>query len=349
MRHQKNILVTGGAGFIGSNFVHYMYEHYPQYKILILDALTYAGNVANLPEAYNALRDHPQLEFWYGNILNAQLVNDLTARADMVVHFAAESHVTRSIYDSSEFFRTDVLGTQVLANAVLSNRNRIRRFIHISTSEVYGSAQYPAMDEQHPLMPMSPYAAAKCGADRLVFAYWQTYHIPAVIVRPFNNYGPRQHLEKLVPRFITNAVLGIPMRIHGNGRSARDFVHVQDTCRALDLILHAPQDAVIGETFNIGSGQERDILSIAEDICTRLCPDKTNARTFVGDRPGQVIRHTCNWEKIHRALGWEPQISWEEGLPATIDWYTTHQEWWQAQCWMHEIPIITSEGNKELH
>lgn len=232
----KTILVTGGAGFIGSNFVRHIYRKYPDYRILVLDALTYAASVQNLPEGSF---DAERFEFWYGNVLNADIVDALVKQSEVVVHFAAESHVTRSIFDNRQFFETDVLGTQVVANSVLRNRDRVRLFVHISTSEVFGTAETPLMSEDHPLRPMSPYAAAKCGADRLVYSYWATYRIPAVIVRPFNNYGPFQHLEKVLPRFITSCLLGEPMTVHGDGSARRDFLFVADHCDALDRLLHA--------------------------------------------------------------------------------------------------------------
>ena len=225
----KTILITGGAGFIGSNFVRYLYSKYPNYRLIVLDALTYAGNVKNLPVDINNGSDE-RLTFWYGNVRNAELVDTVVSQADVVMHFAAESHVTRSIYDNLLFFETDVLGTQAVANAVLKYRDKVERFIHISTSEVYGTAESDKMSEAHPLLPMSPYASAKCGADRLVYSYWQTYGIPAIIIRPFNNYGPYQHLEKVVPRFITSCILGEPITVHGDGAAARDFIYVQDHC-----------------------------------------------------------------------------------------------------------------------
>src|SRR5262245_7061599 len=203
-------LVTGGAGFIGSNFVHHLYNKHPDSRILVLDLLTYAGSVDNLPARFKEANDGGRIEFWYGDVRNASLVDSLVRRSDVVVHFAAETHVTRSIFDNYHFFETDVIGTQVIANAVLRSADRIQRFIHISTSEVYGTALQPLMNEEHPLMPLSPYASAKAGADRLVYSYWATYKLPAVIVRPFNNYGPRQHLEKAVPRFVTSCRLNEP-------------------------------------------------------------------------------------------------------------------------------------------
>ncbi|MBI5936783.1 MAG: GDP-mannose 4,6-dehydratase [Betaproteobacteria bacterium] len=341
----KTILVTGGAGFIGSNFVNYLYTRYPDYRIVVLDALTYAGSVHNLPEGGF---DSQRFAFWYGNVLNADLVDALVAEADIVVHFAAESHVTRSIFDNRQFFETDVLGTQVIANAVLRYRKQVDRFIHISTSEVYGSALAPLMTEEHPLNPMSPYAAAKCGADRLVYSYYQTYRIPAVIVRPFNNYGPRQHLEKAIPRFITSCILGEPITVHGDGSARRDFIHVDDHCTALDRLIHAEQGRVVGEVFNLGSGRDISVLEIAQAVRVAMaCPD--GEIRFVGERPGQVFRHTCDSRKAREVLDWAPSIDFEDGLARTVAWYQANQAWWQPQRWMRQIPIITAEGKKELH
>lgn len=343
----KTILITGGAGFIGSAFTHYVYNTYPDYNIIVLDALTYAGNIENLPTKDWEVQDK-RFAFWYGNVLNGELVDTLVSQADMVVHFAAESHVTRSIYDNSLFFQTDVLGTQLVTNAVCKHRGSVERFVHISTSEVYGTAETEKMHEEHPLNPLSPYAAAKCGADRLVYSYYATYNIPAVILRPFNNYGPRQHLEKVIPRFITSVILGEKLRVHGDGGSARDFIFVEDTCRAVDAILHAPADKVEGEVFNVGSGTHRTILSLAEDITACMCQGR-NCYINVGDRPGQVIRHTADTSKIERVLGFKPQVSWEEGLDLTIAWYKDNAEWWRKQLWMREIPIISARGVRELH
>lgn len=344
----KTILVTGGAGFIGSGFTHYIYNKYPEYSIIVLDALTYAGNVENLPVKIWQDLDNPRFQFWYGNILNGELVDTLVAQSDYVVHFAAESHVTRSIYDNRNFFETDVLGTQTVANSVCKYKDTVQRFIHISTSEVYGTALTPDMDEEHPLNPMSPYAAAKAGADRLVYSYWATYRIPSVIIRPFNNYGPRQHLEKVIPRFITSVILGEKLRVHGDGSSARDFVHVDDTCRAIDLVLHAPEEKVCGEVFNVGSGVDHTILSIAHDITGLMCDNK-KCYINVGDRPGQVMRHTADASKIQDVLGWRPEISWQVGLARTIKWYVDNEKWWRKMLWMREIPIVTSTGKRELH
>ncbi len=343
----KTILITGGAGFIGSAFTHYIYNNYPDYHIIVIDSLTYAGSVDNFPVI---LDEHPdeRFTFVYGDINNSELVDSLVARSDMVVHFAAESHVTRSISDNTQFFRTDVLGTQTIANAVCRHKEHIQRFIHISTSEVYGSALTERMDENHPLNPMSPYAAAKVGADRLVHSYWATYGIPAVIIRPFNNYGLRQHLEKVIPRFITSVFRGEKLRVHGDGSSLRDFVHVDDTCSAIDLLMHAPEEMVVGEVFNVGSGKSHSILSIAENVIN-ITGASHKKLSLVGDRPGQVLRHTADFSKIRKLLGWEPQVPWDEGLNRTIDWYRESRDWWQKQLWLREIPIICASGKKELH
>ena len=342
---KKVILITGGAGFIGSNFVHYIYNKYPDWKILVLDALTYAGSIDNLPDDIKS-NVSDRIEFHYGNVINAQLVNMLVERSDIIVHFAAETHVSRSIYDNRIFFETDVLGTQTLANAVQKNIDRVEKFIHISTSEVYGTAVSDYMDEHHILNPMSPYAAAKAGADRLVYSYYSTYKLPVVIVRPFNNYGPRQHLEKVIPRFVTSALLGESLHVHGDGSAARDFVNVADTCRAVDLILNADSKLVVGKIFNVGSGQHRTILSIAETIIKNIGNGKIE---FIGNRPGQVDRHTCDWFNINHILGWSPTVSWEDGLKETIEWYKYNSSFWQKQLWMREVSVVTVAGKVEKH
>ncbi len=345
----KTILITGGAGFIGSNFVRHILDKYPEYKVIVLDILTYAGNTDNLPQDLlkQADSEDPRLSFWYGNVGNASLVDTLMERSHMVVHFAAESHVTRSIYDNRIFFETDVLGTQVIANSVLNHKDRIEKFIHISTSEVYGTAEGHLMDEEHALKPMSPYASAKAGADRLVYSYWATYNIPATIIRPFNNYGPYQHLEKVVPRFITSAILGEPMTVHGRGLASRDWLYVKDHCDALDKVLHTENDSLNGEVINLGSGVSWSVLEIAQKI-----KELTNANSeivFVGDRPGQVVRHTSSTEKAKRLLNWEATMSFEDGLRKTIEWYEKNPKWWEKSLWLRQVPIRTAAGKVEYH
>jgi dTDP-glucose 4,6-dehydratase len=341
----ETILVTGGAGFIGSNFIKYIYNKYVNYRIIVLDSLTYAGSVNNFPaDAF----DSDRFEFWYGNILNADLVDVLVQKSDYVIHFAAESHVTRSIYDNRLFFETDVLGTQVIANSVLRYKDKIKLLMHISTSEVYGTAMTASMDEFHPLNPMSPYAAAKCGADRLVYSYWQTYKIPCVIIRPFNNYGAFQHLEKVIPRFITSCILDQPITIHGDGSAMRDFLYVEDHCKALDLILHNHSEKIYGGVLNLGADKAISVLEIAEIIKKEF--NKSDIKiNFIGDRPGQVFRHTCNSSKIYELFGWQSETNFVDGIRKTINWYQLNESWWEPQKWMRHIPIINAENKKEFH
>ena len=344
---RKTVLVTGGAGFMGSNFVRYLLRKYPRYKIVVLDALTYAGNTENLPKIDNQNRNG-RFSFWYGNIRNGELVDSLVSQSQVVFHFAAETHVTRSIYDNQLFFETDVLGTQVVANAVLKYSKSVERFIHISSSEVYGTAMAEVMDEGHPLAPMSPYAGAKAGADRLVYSYWATYDIPALIVRPFNNYGPYQHLEKVIPRFITSCILNEPLTIHGDGKSQRDWLYVGDFCRALDVLMHCDVERVRREVINIGTGRSTDILTIAELVLKKMKRPRSLIR-YIGDRPGQVFRHTASIAKANGLLGWSPTTELEQGLDKTIDWYQKNRKWWEKMLWMRAIPIVSKKGTIEYH
>ena len=341
----KTILVTGGAGFIGSNFVRYLFEAYPDLHITVLDALTYAGNMDSIPEN---IRNDARFDFWYGNVRNGELVNKLVPESDVVIHFAAESHVARSIFDNTVFFETDVLGTQVVANAVLRHVDSVERFIHISTSEVYGTALQIPMTEEHPLNPCTPYASAKTGADRLVYSYWVTYKIPAIIVRPFNTYGPNQHLEKVIPRFITSALQDEPLTIHGSGQNTRDWTYVEDLCRALDRITRVGLDQVEGEVFNIGSGGDVAVESIADTVLDRLNKPKSLI-THIGDRPGQVERHLSSTEKALQTLGWTAEHDFDKGIAKTIKWYQENRDWWQRLLWMRHVPTRTRDGRLEYH
>lgn len=328
---KKKLLVTGGAGFIGSNFINYTHRRHPDYKILLLDALTYAGNLDNIS---SALKSNCHFEFFHGNITHPDLVGKLVAEADVVVHFAAESHVTRSIYDNAVFFETDVIGTQVVANAAVNNP--VELFVHISSSEVYGTALTDPMDEEHPLNPMSPYAAAKAGADRLVYSYVKTYGLPAVIVRPFNNYGPCQHLEKAVPNFIVSALQDKPLTIHGDGKSSRDWVFVEDTCRALDKILHTEKEKVAGQVINLGTGNDTLVLDIGRKVLEKL-EKPESLLNHTEDRPGQVSRHISSTKKAHDLLGWRAQTGLDEGLEKTAGFYKNNRHWWERFVWMEEL------------
>lgn len=336
----KTILVTGGAGFIGSNFVNHFFGKYRDYRIIVLDALTYAGSMENISAT---VRNSERFEFWYGDINNLDLVSDLVGRSDVVVHFAAETHVARSLYSHRVFFETDVMGTQSVTNAVLKHCSRIDRFIHISTSEVYGSAAYDPMDEGHPLNPTSPYAAAKAGADRLVHSYVVAHEIPGVIIRPFNNYGPRQHLEKVIPRFITSCILGEPLTIHGEGAASRDWVFAGDTAVAIDLAISAPREKVVGEVFNVGTNRSITVLEIARMISQEF--DVEPNLDFMSERFGQVQRHISSVDKAAGVLGFRAAVSFEEGLRRTIQWYRDNRSIWEKQMMMRKVPVKAKDGS----
>lgn len=352
MKKKKTILITGGAGFIGSNTLDYLFGKYPYYRFIVLDTLTYSADVKNIPDY---IKQSKRFVFWYGDVKNSKLVDHLVSQSDVVVHFAAETHVTRSIFDDAIFFETDVIGTQRVANAVLKYRKKVSRYIQISTSEVYGTAMAPKMAETHLLNPQSPYAAAKAGADRLVYSYLATYKIPATIIRPFNIYGPKQHLEKLIPRFITSLILNEPLTIHGTGDSSRDFTYVEDLVRAIDLVIHASAKKVNGEIFNVGSEKSYSVNTIARLIMRMMNHRdgrkmKHNAYALnIGDRPGQVFRHTADATKIRKTLGWKPKVSFVEGLERTVEWYMKNGEWWRDKVWMRHVPIETEGGKREFH
>ena len=342
---EKRILITGGAGFVGTNFVNRLFQKYPEYHVVVLDALTYAGNLENFtPQVKNDAR----FTFYRGDVRDFGLVLELISKVDTVVHFAAETHVARSIYDARRFFETDVLGTQSIANAVLKNRGKIERFIHISTSEVYGTALQKPMDEDHPLNPINPYAAAKAGADRLVYSYWRTYDLPVVILRPFNQYGPYQHLEKVIPRFITSALLDEPLTVHGTGEARRDWLYVEDTCERIDRVLHAEDAKVRGEVFNLGSGFDLDILTIAKMIL-RILGKPESLIDFMGDRPGQVQHHISSTTRAERVLRVRPGRTFETGLEQTIQWYSDNRDWWKRLLPMRQVAIMTKNGSTEYY
>jgi len=336
----RTLLVTGGAGFIGSRFVELHLARHPDDRVIVLDALTYAGSIENLVRATG---DGDRLRFVHGNVRSPQLVDALLRQCDTVVHFAAETHVPRSISDSLVFFETDVLGTQALASQLLAHRARVERFVHVSSSEVYGTALRDPMAEDHPLEPCTPYAAAKCAADRLVRSFVTTYDLPAVIVRPFNNYGPGQHLEKLVPRFITSALLGDPLTVHGDGRAARDWVYVDDTCAAIDRLLACPLGEVCGEVFNVGTGRATDVRTVAEEV-VRLVGADAALIHHGPDRPGQVRLHRACVDKSRDRLGFTAATDLRAGLASTVAWYRANRPWWERQLWMRSVPVAGADG-----
>jgi dTDP-glucose 4,6-dehydratase len=315
------ILVTGGAGFIGSNFIRYFLRTYPESTVVNLDKLTYAGNLDNLSD----LQSHPGYRFIRGDICEAACVRDiLDQRIDSVVHFAAESHVDRSIADAREFIRTNVQGTCTLLEA--SRRRKVPRFLHISTDEVYGTLPPgECADEQSPLRPNSPYAASKAASDLLVRSFWQTYRFPALLTRSSNNYGPYQFPEKLIPLMITNALEGKPLPVYGDGLNERDWIFVEDHCRALDRVLNS---GCPGETYNIGFGQPLTNLNVVRGLL-RILHKSEDQIKFVEDRPGHDRRYALDCSKIRRELGWEPTVTFEEGMLRTVEWYRSQADWVQ--------------------
>jgi dTDP-glucose 4,6-dehydratase len=319
----KRVLVTGGAGFISSAFVRHLLAATP-YEVVSLDALTYAGNLDNLAD----VMAHERLSFVHGDIRDRELVRQLVGEVDVIVNAAAESHVEKSIEEgASEFVTTNVEGTQILLDAI--RETPVERFILISSSEVYGTAEYAPMDEEHPLNPRSPYAATKAGADRLVYSYFTTYGLPVVIVRPFNNYGSRQHPEKVVPRFITQALSDRPLTIHGDGHASRDWLFVDDDAEAIEAIIAADIDAIAGEVINVATGVDLSVSQIADAVLDSLGKPES-LKSFVDERPGQVDRHIGSTDKAERLVGWRARTPFEEGLARTVEWYRENDSWWQG-------------------
>jgi dTDP-glucose 4,6-dehydratase len=314
------ILVTGGAGFIGSNFVKYILSKYPHYKIVNLDKLTYAGNLDNLSD----IEDNPNYQFIKGDICDQNLVEGIVEdKIDVIINFAAESHVDRSIYDPKIFVETNVLGTQVLLESAL--KFKTNRFIQISTDEVYGTLAKGFFTESSPFLPNSPYSASKASADLLVRSYFKTFNLPALITRSTNNYGPYQFPEKFIPLFISNALSDQELPLYGDGLYVRDWLYVEDHCKALDLVLH---NGKIGEIYNISGGQEKTNLEITELILKKLNKPKSLIK-HVKDRPAHDRRYALDSSKIKKDLGWKPDFSFEEGIAKTVDWYIANQKWWQ--------------------
>lgn len=318
------ILVTGGAGFIGSNFIHYWLKKYPQDKIINLDALTYAGNLESLRDVEN----NPNYKFVKGDICDGKLVDKIVKDVETIVHFAAESHVDRSITGPQVFVKTNVLGTQVLLDAAV--RHKIKRFHHVSSDEVFGALPLKTKEkfnENSLFRPNSPYAASKAASDCLVRAYFKTYGLPATITNTSNNYGPYQFPEKLIPLAITNLLEGKKVPIYGDGLYVRDWLYVEDHCRAIDLVL---QSNKVGETYCVG-GMTRNIsnLDLIKKMCRIMKKNFKDLVEFVKDRPGHDRRYAIDWRKIKQTLGWEPKADFGTWLEKTIKWYKNNTNWWK--------------------
>jgi dTDP-glucose 4,6-dehydratase len=317
------LLVTGGAGFIGSNFIHYWLKNHPQDQIVNLDKLTYAGNLENL----KSIENNPNYSFVKGDICNLELVNSLTRNLDAIIHFAAESHVDRSILDPAPFIKTNIEGTYILLESAL--KNKVKRFHHISTDEVFGSLPLNSTEKFNDLTaydPHSPYSASKASSDHLVRAYHDTYNLPITISNCSNNFGPYQFPEKLIPLTITNIIEGKKVPIYGDGLYVRDWLYVEDHCRAIDLIL---QKGKIGETYLIG-GLNEDIpnVEVIKKIIKIMNKDESVIE-YVKDRPGHDRRYAIDWGKIKNELGWQPLFDFETHLKKTVEWYQNNQDWWR--------------------
>jgi len=313
------ILVTGGAGFIFSNFIRYMLRKYPEYYISNLDKLTYCGRIENTLD----FKDNKNYGFIRGDICDKKLVEKITKDVDVIINGAAETHVDRSIIDAGTFVKTDVSGTYCLLEA--ARKNDVGKYIQISTDEVYGSIRKGSFEEGDPLNPSSPYSASKAGADMLVGSYYRTYNLPTMITRSSNNYGPYQFPEKIIPLFVTNLLEGKKVPVYGNGMNVRDWLYVEDNCAAIDMILHKGK---IGEIYNIASSEERTNLRMTEMLLKLLGTSKGMIQ-HVEDRKGHDFRYSMESSKI-RKLGWEPKVSLEEGLRITVEWYKKNSWWWRG-------------------
>ncbi len=318
----KRVLVTGGCGFIPSNFIRHLLSATP-YEVVSLDALTYAGNIDNLAEVMG----HERLTFVQGDIRDSELVSDAVSAVDVIVNAAAESHVEKSIVEgASEFVTTNVEGTQILLDAI--RKTPVERFILISSSEVYGTAEYAPMDEKHPLEPRSPYAATKAGGDRLAYSYHVTYGLPIAIVRPFNNYGPYQHPEKVIPRFVTQALRDEPLTIHGDGHASRDWLFVDDDAEGIESVIAADVDSIAGQVINLATGIDISVAEVADLVLDAVGKPRSLV-THTRERLGQVDRHIGSTDKAERLLGWRARTSFAEGLERTVAWYRDNRSWWE--------------------
>jgi dTDP-glucose 4,6-dehydratase len=316
------ILITGAAGFIGSNFVRRVNDHTLQgiSSVIALDSLTYAGVIGNL----SAISPSENYTFVHGDIRDAELVSGLLEDVDAVINFAAESHVDRSIQSSAEFVSTNMVGVQVLLDAIKSSGRKIR-FLQVSTDEVYGSIEEGSWDENYPLLPNSPYSASKAGGELLARAYHRTHGMDVVITRCSNNYGTHHFPEKLIPLFITNLIEGKKVPVYGNGKNVRDWLHVDDHCRGIHTALLKGR---AGEVYNIGGGRELNNLEITNLILQAMGADESSIE-YVEDRKGHDLRYSVDWTKINRELGYEPQVTFEDGLQETIKWYRENESWWK--------------------
>ncbi len=313
------VLVTGGAGFIGSNFVRYALATHADWQVTTLDKLTYAGRLENL----QSVRDNPRHRFVKGDVADAAVSAPLVRDSDIVVHFAAETHVDRSIRNAGEFIKTDVYGTFVLLEAARENPS-LRRFIQISTDEVYGNVPQGSSRETDELRPRNPYSASKAGADRLAYSYWATYQVPVVITRASNNYGPNQFPEKIIPLFITNLIDDIPVPLYGDGQNERDWLHVDDHCRGVDLLI---EKGTPGEVYNIGGGNQVKNVDLTHRIL-ELVGKPSSLIKPVADRPGHDRRYSLDTTKLE-SLGWKPRARFEDGLARTVQWYRDNERWWR--------------------
>jgi len=312
------LLITGGAGFIGSHFVRYTLENHPGDEIVVLDKLTYAGNIDNLKD------EMKEIEFIKGDICQREDVEKGIRNCDMAVNFAAETHVDRSIIEAGTFVLTDVYGTYVLLEA--SKKEAIERFVQISTDEVYGSIERGSFKETDPLNPSNPYSASKAAADYLILSYWHTHKAPVVITRSTNNFGPRQHPEKLIPTLVINALEEKPLPLYGDGKNVRDWIYVLDNCRAIDLVARQGRP---GEIYNVAGGNEKQNLEIARLVLQKLDRPQ-NLIHFISDRPGHDRRYSLDTAKTRKNLGWAPQHDFLESLEQTIEWYEENRSFWKS-------------------